>query len=436
MRTHWIAPLLFAIAAHAQSTPLPPGASAPDTPAATVQESPLDKAETLLSTGKYPEAQTALTQYIAAHPRDARALFDLGYTAQASGNNDAAEAAYRKAIEADPKQFESRSALGLLLAGAGKQAYAIEQLKAAATLTPNPPNPEAQGQANRALARLLEPTDPDAAGAALIAALKQSPETTGDTLLAAQIASHEGNSEAAADAYGRVLANAPADSPEHAQAAAGLAHLLIVQKRYPEAEPVLRKALVQSPTDPVLNTELADVLAAQDKKADAISILQTLHAAHPNDENIATMLAQLDLQTGAANEATAVLAPLLVAHPHDANLLAEQGDAMVRAGQFVQAITVLQQATQLDPKNGNAWSSLAFAASQQHQPQLVLQALAERGKQMSETPATYFLAATAYDSLHQKQPAIAAYKQFLAAAGTGFPEESWQARQRIVTLQK
>ena len=421
-------------AAYAQSAALPPGAGNPDEPTATQSAGPLNQAETLLAAGNYTGARALLGPYISTHPHDARALFDLGYADQAGGNTAAAEADYRKAVAADPKQFEARSALGLLLASEGQDQQAIEQLRGAAALTPDPPNPSAQAQANRALARLLEPTDPDGASVALIAALKQSPETVPDTLLAAEIAGRAGNTDAAADAYGKVLAEAPAGSPERAQAAAGLAHLLIAAKRYTDAEPVLRKALADNPADPVLNTELADVLAAEGKKADAISVLVTLHAAHPNDGAIASMLAQLQMETGQPAEAVQTLAPLLAAHPGDAALLAQGGDAMVRAGNFAGALPLLEQATRIDPANGNVWSSLAFAASQQHQPELVLHALSMRAKVMSETPATYFLAATAYDSLHQSKQAAVLYRQFLAVAGNGFPNEIWQARHRLVAL--
>ena len=51
-------------------------------------------------------------------PGDARALFDRGYCDDAQGKTQAAESYYRKAIVADPKQFEARLALGIA-AGAG-----------------------------------------------------------------------------------------------------------------------------------------------------------------------------------------------------------------------------------------------------------------------------------------------------------------------------
>jgi hypothetical protein len=44
------------------------------------------------------------------------------------------------------------------------------------------------------------------------------------------------------------------------------------------------------------------------------------------------------------------------------------------------------------------------------------------------------LEASANDSLHQIAKAIDLYKQFLAAAGTEYPDQASQARQRIAVL--
>ncbi len=427
--------------AHGQSSSLPPGTSAPpDTPTvpriAVREANPLNAAEAKLDAKQYPEARSMLLAYLSAHPADARALFDLGYTEDALGDDDAAEASYRKAVAADPRQFEARATLGLLLAAHGKQAEAATELAAASKLTPNPPDPAAQAQANRALARLLAATDAQGARTALIAALRQSSETPADTMLTGDIAARLGEADGAADAYGKVLAGAPAGSPQQAEASAGLAHLLIAAKRYSDAEPVLRKALSADPNNPALNSELADVLSAEGKKQDAVAVLENLHAGRPDDPAVTTMLADLYTQTGAPAKADPLYRQLLAAHPHDPGLLAAQGDALVREARFGDAIPPLQEATRLDPANGNAWSSLAFAADQIHQPQLVLDALAMRSKVMSETPATYFLAATACDTLHQTKRAVALYRQFLAVAGTGFPDEVWQAKHRLVALAK
>jgi tetratricopeptide (TPR) repeat protein len=441
-----VALLLQLCAAYGQTSTLPPGTEgASDTPAvqihpsspnAPVANTALSQAEDKLSSADYAGARALLLPYISAHPSDPRALFDLGYSEDASGSTDQAAADYRKSIAADPRQFESHMALGLLLANQGDTKSAVQELQAASKLTPVPPNPVAQGQANRTLARLLEPTDPAAARLALIDALRESPTTAADSLLAADIAAKAGDADTAADAYGKVLVDAPAGSPERAQAASGLAHLLIAAKRYPEAEAVLHKALASDPDNLPLNAELAEVLSAEGKVPEALALVEKLHTENPADGTVLPVLADLYSQIGDTAKALPLYQQLLLAHPHDPALLAEVGDAMVRTGNYAPAVPVLQEATRLDPSSGNTWSSLAFAANQTKQPQLVLDALAMRSKVMSETPATYFLEATACDSLHLTKRAVTLYRQFLTVAGTGFPDEEWQAKHRLVALAK
>ena len=346
---------MLAQGAYAQSSTLPPGTAAPqDTSQPTASANPLNAAETKLAAGDYAGAQAMLQPYLSVHTQDARGWFDLGYAQDATGNDTGADASYRKAIAANPSQFEAHAALGLLLAKQGHPSQAMPLLSAAEKLTPNPPDPTAQAQANRALARLLLPTDPDAASAALLDALKESPETADDSLLAGEIATKDGNTDAAADAYGRVIAQTPEGSPQQAQATAGLAHLLIAAKRYPEADSVLRKGIAANPHNTAMQAQLADVLNQEGRPKEAITALETLHAAQPDDSAVTSMLADLYTQTGDAATAQPLYAQLLQKSPHDTNLLAADGDALVRAGHFAAAVPVLQEATQLDPKNGNA----------------------------------------------------------------------------------
>jgi len=59
-----------------------------------------------------------------------------------------------------------------------------------------------------------------------------------------------------------------------------------------------------------------------------------------------------------------------------------------------------------------------------------------RSKYLPEVPATYFLWATAYDTLHDKASAATYYQHFLDAAAGKFPDQEWQARQRLILISK
>jgi tetratricopeptide (TPR) repeat protein len=421
-----------------QSAPVsqqPPAADA--APPAPQTDSPqVAEAEAAIAKADWKTAEAKLSLWLASNPGDARALFDSGYVADAQDRPADAEAMYRRAIDADPKSFEAHISLGLLLARKGKTENARPELALAISLDPGNSRPALKARAWRALARIDQAgieggSDPTEASNDLLEALKLSPETTADTLLAAAIAERAGEFDAAEAAYRRVLAQDPKSLP----AEGGLAHVLIARKIYPEAETLLRAAIEQSPDDPGLNAQLATVLAAQDK-AEALPLIQKLHDAHPRDADITRMLATVLADAGDYTGSDHYYASLLTATPNDAVLLVGHGQNLVHLFRYADAFAAFNKAAQADPANADAWSGLAFAASRTNQPDVTLHALTMRSKYLPEVPTTYFLWATAYDSLHQRVQAAAYYQHFLDSSAGKFPDQEWQARQRLILLSK
>jgi Flp pilus assembly protein TadD len=427
--------LISASAAPAQDSPSPHNspASTPNTSSAAQSFIPSQviAAESAIAGSDWKTAETKLDSYLAAHPTDARALFDAGYVADAQNRLDDAAALYRRAIAANPKSFEAHLSLGLLLARQNKLDEARPELAAATTLDPGEAGPELKARAWRALARIDRARDPAAASNDLLEALKLSQETPEDTLLAAELAEQAGQNDAAETAYRRVLKKNPHSVPANA----GLAHLLILRKQYPDAETLLRAALLSAPDDPTLNAQLATVLAAQDK-AEALPLLQKLYEAHPADPAITRMLAEVLAVAGDYAGSDHLYLHLLAANPQDANLLVAHGQNLVRQAQLEEAVKVFNKATQIDPSDADGWSGLAFAASRTGHPDLAVHALTMRSRYQPENASTLFLWAISYDSLHQKQQAAAYYRRFLEAAAGKMPDQEWQARQRLQILEK
>ena len=391
---------------------------------------PVADAEADLVKADWEAARAKLEPWIAAHPADARALFDLGYVADAENRLDDAASLYRRAIEADPQSFLAHLSLGLLLARQQKLSDARSELAAATSLDPGDAGPAMRARAWRALAQIDRGTHPTEASNDLLEALKLTPETPDDTLLAANLADQAGEYAAAETAYRRVLAKDPKSAPANA----GLAHLLIARKMYPEAETLLRAALEQSPDDPALTAQLAAVLAAQDK-AEALPLIQKLHDAHPADPAITRMLAEVLAEAGDAAGSDLLYIGLLAATPNDPALLIDHGQNLIRQFKYAEAFTVFNKATQLDPANADGWSGLAFAASRTNQPSITLHALTMRSKFLPEVASTYLLWAVAYDALHQKVAAATYYRHFLDSSAGKFPDQEWQARQRLKLLE-
>ncbi len=395
-------------------------------------------AEDLLEHGDYKGAEAELRQLAASTPGDARVQYDLGFTEEHNGEDEAARVAYTAAIAADPALPEPLVALGLLEARAGQVAAAHAQLQSAARMSAAPP--ALRARALRALARLDEAKAPDSARDELLEATRLTGEQPGDADLTASLASRAGDPADAEAAYRRQLAATPGDPA----ATAGLARLLQHADKLAEADALLGSALAAHPNDPQLSAQEAAVYAAEGKNAEALALLGQLRSTDPGaaaNPAVTRMLAHLELVSGNAAAAEPLYRALAAAEPNDPLLLDDFGSALVRQNKFAEAEAVLSRAVELrdafhdDAAWGEAAGHLAFAASRNHQPEVALQALHRRATVLPNSPATLFLEATSYDTLHQGKQARQSYRAFLAVANGKLPDEEFEARHRLVALE-
>jgi Tfp pilus assembly protein PilF len=190
-----------------------------------------------------------------------------------------------------------------------------------------------------------------------------------------------------------------------------------------------------------LNAQLASLYDSQNKTDQALPIVEKLHAAHPKDANLTRLLARLYARSGQYDKADPLYATLISTSAQDPTLLDDRADTLIHLRRFAEAETLLKRAiaqpeafpTQEDL--ASAASHLAFAASENNDPATTLQALAIRDKVQPQSPSSLFLAATAHDKLHQVRQATDLYKQFLSVANGKFPDEEWEARHRLITLE-
>lgn len=388
-------------------------------------------AEAAIAKSDWASAAAYLDPWLAAHPADARALFDAAFVAGNLDRVEEATALYRRAIDADPNSFEAHLALGLLLERHNNPEDARAEFAAASQLDEGVAGSEAKAQAWRALARIDAGSDPSLASSELLQALKISPETLTDTLLSAHIAENAGEPDQAEAAYMRAHARDP-DAPE---AAADLARFLIGRKQFAKAESVLRDALAKHPDDAALLAQLATVLVGEDK-TDALPLIEKLYSQHPGDDAIARMLARIRADAGDFDGADRIYLALLKTSPGDAGLLVAHGENLIRRQLYAQAFACFDKAARIDAADGEAWSGLAFAALRTNQPAVAVHALTMRSKYLPELPSTYFLWATAYDELHQRDQAASYFRQFLDVAAGKFPDQEIEARQRLKLLEE
>ncbi|HWZ51413.1 MAG TPA: tetratricopeptide repeat protein [Granulicella sp.] len=404
----------------------------------------LSQADDALEKSDYATAVKLLTQLTADTPANAKGakdphlLFDLGYGEEGLGHAGEAEAAYRRAIAADPQYFEAHLALGLLLAREDKLPEARAELKAAIGVPEH--NAALVARALRALAHIDLANSPADARDELLTALKISPETADDSLLAAQAAERLQDYAGAEAEYRRLLKADPGD----VTATAGLAHTLLREKKSSEAETLLVAALQAHAGDPALTALLAEIYASADdpaSSAKAVPLVEELHQQHPADTSITRLLARLYTKAGQPEKAEPLYTALVKQQPQDPTLLDDLGSTLIHLRRYAEAETLLERAVTTPtafPANEDlaaAYSDLAFAASENSDPKVTLQVLELRAKISAETAGSLFLRATSYDKLHQVKQASAAYQAFLNLANGKFPDQEWQARHRLIALE-
>ena len=97
--------LIASVAGAAQNSAPNPEAQAAAAPQPAPQpvSDQVQEAEAFILKSDWKAAEAKLNPWLAAHPTDARALFDAGYVADLQNRLDDAAGLYRRAIEADPQ---------------------------------------------------------------------------------------------------------------------------------------------------------------------------------------------------------------------------------------------------------------------------------------------------------------------------------------------
>ncbi|AFL88189.1 hypothetical protein Terro_1899 [Terriglobus roseus DSM 18391] len=427
--------------AHAEiQMQMPPGTTSP-VPDTTRQAPPtaesaaLQAAEENIASEKYTEAVTLLKPFATSTQTNARIFYDLAFAQDALGNNNEAAAAYRSAIALKPEDVTARASLGLLLARTGNAKEAEEQLTAV-TKVPNA-DPAIQARAYRALAQ-IHFRAPARAIPELIQALKLSPETPDDAAMAAELTDSQHDDAATEKAY----AHASELAPNDIEVAVGYARVLSRLKKSAEAQKVLQKALENHPQNHVLLAELASEQLLDGQTEAALPSLEKLHKTEPENGAVALLLARAYTNAGAPDKAYDLYDSLLKTSPEDVTILSGTADALIRLKRSPEAEPLLQSALAHPDRfptktaMAEAAGELAFAASSNKDYETVLRALATRNAVLPSQPPYTFLSASAHDALHHTKAAQEQYHLFLQQSGGKFPDQEWQAQQRLRILDR
>lgn len=390
----------------------------------------LTQAEDAIAKQDYATAEPLLKQVVADRPADYAAWYDLGFLYHAQGRTDESIEAYKKSVQAKPTVFESNLNLGLELASADK-AEAEQYLRAATKLTPTVHPAQGRKHAWIALGQLLQHSNPEEAVNAFRQAAVVDPKDPEPHLLAGSTLEQLKNPEAEQE-YQLALSI----DPNSTDAMTALTNFYMAQRRFPDAENLLRKLVILHPNDSAAHIQLGRMLAISGKNDDAIAEMQAGVKLDPTDTKARRDLA--DVYSGAHKfaEAAQIYTTLLDHSPNDAVLHYMLGRALLQQKKFSEAQPELTKAIQLKPDLGEAYGDLALAANNNKDYPLTLKALDLRAKYLPENPMTYFLRATAYDHLHDVKDASKYYHEFLNVSGGKFPEQEWQAKHRLIAIEK
>ena len=398
-------------------------------PKAQPQSNPqLDKAEELLAKGDYAGAEPLLTSVTTANPKDFRAWYDLGYVYRALTRPADAIAALRKSVELKPDVFESNLNLGLLLEEQGS-ADAVAFLSKATTLKPESNANHNLARAWLGLGRVLSSTKPGEAITALGQAARLDPQSAEPHLRSAIILEKEKNF---ADAE-REFKQAATLDPHSSEALAGLVNIYTETRRLPEAETALRQFIQLDPQNNNAQVQLGRVLVAEGKTDEALPLLEGA-LKQKNDPVALRELAGLHALNKQYDQAAAEYRELLKTSPNNADVHYALGTVLMNQKDMAGAQQEFVAAVNAKRDFPEALGNLAVVAAENKNYPLALKALDTRAQYAPETPATFFLRATSYDSLRDTKNAIENYHRFLDTANGKFPDQEWQARHRLIAI--
>ncbi len=383
---------------------------------------------------------------------------DLTRGIQALNANQPAQAEpfFRRAVDADPSSVDARFNLALVLGMEAKDAEAIDVYRK--TLELSPRLFEADLNLGILLLRNKRPAD---AVIVLKEAADLKPAELRPQLFYAQSLFDAGDYEQAEQHFRASLGI----EPKSALANLGIARALLKQNKLSDSAPFFRTA---ASLDPNYKNALLELGAEYDKtgqNAEAIAIFREF----PSNDAVTRRLTQLLLSSNKAADAIPGLEALVKSKPTTDNRLA-LADAYRQTGQKAKVFEQLQLATAADASNFDLRMSFGRTLRDDHQFPLAARefqaasvlhpdsapalnelagvlilagqldeglAALDRVRALGkEIPGDIYLRAITLDKLHRNQPALDAYRQFLAVAAGKFPDEEFLARQRSRIIER
>jgi tetratricopeptide (TPR) repeat protein len=267
---------------------------------------------------------------------------------RASGDPAAALAVLAPLAVAQPRWAAAHFELGLTFAALARGEDAVAELRQAVAL--NPEFPDAWRALADHLAAMADEAGAEAARARFLTASTRDPR-----LMAAGAALCDNNIPEAEALLRRHLLEHPTDIAAIRMFAEVAARL----GRYQDAEYLLARALELAPGFHGARHNYAVALHRQGKHAAALAQVEQLLTAEPRNPNYRSLQAAVLGGVGEYARAIEVYDAVLKEYPQQARVWMSYGHALKTAGRAADGVRAYRRTLELDPKLGEAWWSLA-----------------------------------------------------------------------------
>lgn len=375
-----------------------------------------------LEARQYDQAAAIFKKAVEADPKDYSAHFHLALSHTLAGRDQDAIPSYRNVLELKPGLYQAELNLGMLLLRQRQAAEAVPLLESAAKQKPKEYRPVfylaeaylATGDSARAAEKYREAVELDAKSAAAEAGLGQA---LGRQKKLDEAASH--------------FRKAAELSAEYRDSLLEFAAILEQNKRPAEAIAIYE----QFPENTAARERAGELLLETGQAEAAIPHLEFAAGKSPTAAN-RYALAMAYVKTRQLDKAIPHLEQGVAAEPQNAMLHLALGRVLRDSRKFPAATEQFLRAAEIQPDSKESWNELAGALIMAENYPGALSAL-DRLKALGESGAAqHYFRAIVLDRMKQYKPALESYTTFLSMSQNQHPDEEFKARQRIKVIQK
>ena len=311
----------------------------------------------LVSARRSADARAVLRKAVEEDPAFADAWINLGVVEKETGDFDAAEESYTRALALQPEDSIAHNNFGNLLLARGDISGALAKYRHAVDLDPS----YIDAKVNLALAH-REAGEPEQSLAALEAIEQDHPDHV-------SVLNSFGNALRHADRFEEarsVLEKAIVLAPNHAEAHNNLGLVLTLLGHRDDAERLFLRAATLRPDLPVLANNYGTLLLKMFRLEESIAALEKAVALDPDYGDALVNLGVAHFMRGNYDEAVAAYRKVIEQQPDNVFARYSLGVAFLEQQDLTEGASQIERVLDLEPDNVMALNTLGVALLDQH----------------------------------------------------------------------